>query len=79
MGRTRTLARLSDRFYWSGMSDDVKDWLGLCVACIKRKSPVGRHHLLGNIPTAPVIAGIVLPWTSWTSVTLHRRDSDTSC
>ena len=26
----------------------------------------------------PVIAGIVLQWISWTSVTLHRRDSDTS-
>ena len=25
LGRTRTLARLADRFYWSGMSDDVKD------------------------------------------------------
>ena len=33
------------------MSDDVKDWLGQCVACIKQKSPVGRHHPLGNIPT----------------------------
>ena len=31
LGRTRTLARLADRFYWSGMSDDVKDWLGQCV------------------------------------------------
>ena len=51
LGRTRTLARLADRFYWSGMSDDVKDWLDQCVACIKRKSPVGRHHPLGNIPT----------------------------
>ena len=51
LGRTRTLARLADRFYWSGMSDDVKDWLSQCVACIKRKSPVGRHHPLGNIPT----------------------------
>ena len=50
-GRTRTLARLADRFYWSGMADDVKDWLSQCVACIKRKSPVGRHHQLGNIPT----------------------------
>ena len=47
----RTLARLADRFYWSGMADDVKDWLSQCVACIKRKSPVGRHHPLGNIPT----------------------------
>ena len=51
LGRTRTLARLSYRFYWSGMSDDVKEWLGQCVACVKRKSPVGRHHPLGNIPT----------------------------
>ena len=51
LGWTRTLARLADRFYWSGMADDVRDWLSQCVACIKRKSPVGRHHLLGNIPT----------------------------
>ena len=51
LGRTRTLTRLADRFYWSGMADDVKDRLSQCVACIKRKSPVGRHHPLGNIPT----------------------------
>ena len=29
----------------------MRDWLSQCVACIKRKSPVGRHHPLGNIPT----------------------------
>ena len=28
LGRNRTMARLSHRFYWSGMADDVKDWLG---------------------------------------------------
>ena len=33
------------------MADDVKDWLSQSVACIKRKSPVGRHHPLGHIPT----------------------------
>ena len=44
-------ASLSHRLYWSGMSDDVKEWLGQCVACVKRKSPVGRHHPLGNIRT----------------------------
>ena len=44
----RTLARLAHCFYWSGMSDDVKEWLRQCV---KGKSPVGRHHPLGNIPT----------------------------
>ena len=51
LGRTRTLARLSHRFYWSGMSDDVGDWLRQCTVCMKRKSPTGRHHPLGNIPT----------------------------
>ena len=51
LGRNRTLARLAHRFYWSGMSDDVNEWLTECVACVKRKSPVGRHHPMGNIPT----------------------------
>ena len=51
LGRTRTLARLSHRFYWSGISDNVGDWLRQCTICMKRKSPTGRHHPLGNIPT----------------------------
>ena len=51
LGRNRTLARLSHRFYWSGMADDVGDWLRQCTTCMKRKSPTGRHHPLGNIPT----------------------------
>ena len=51
LGRNRTLARLAHRFYWSGMSDDEKEWLRQCVVCVKRKSLVGRHHPLGNIPT----------------------------
>ena len=51
LGRNRALACLAHRFYWSGMSDDAKEWLTQCVACVKRKSPVGRHHPLGNIPT----------------------------
>ena len=45
-----SLARLAHRFYWFWMSDDVKEWLGQCVVCVKRKSPVGLHHPLGNIP-----------------------------
>ena len=51
LGRNRTLAHLSHRFYWSGMADDVNDWLRQCTTCMKRKSPTGRHHPLGNIPT----------------------------
>ena len=51
LAQTRTLAKLSHRFYWSGMSDDVGEWLRQCTICMKRKSPTGRHHPLGNIPT----------------------------
>ena len=51
LGRNRTLARLAHLFHWSGMYDDVKEWLSQCVVCVKRKSPAGRHHPLGNIPT----------------------------
>ena len=50
LGRNRTLAQLSQRFYWSGMADDVGDWLRNCTTCMKSKSPAGRHHPLGNIP-----------------------------
>ena len=51
LGRHRTLARLSHRFYWAGMANDVGDWLRQCTTCMKRKSPTGRNHPLGNIPT----------------------------
>ena len=33
------------------MADDVGDWLRNCTMCLERKSPAGRHHPLGNIPT----------------------------
>ena len=45
------LAYHASLFYWSGMADDVKDWLRPCTTCMKRKSPTGRYHPLGNIPT----------------------------
>ena len=50
MGRNRTLARLSHRFYWSGMSDDVKEWLGQCVVCVKRKSTNWTTSSAGQCP-----------------------------
>ena len=75
LGRNRTLARLSHRFYWSGMSDDVKDWLGQCTVCMKRKSPTGRHHPLGNIPTGHCWDRIAMDIsTRWLSLHIsHRR------
>ena len=44
LGWMRTLARLSHRFYWSGMADDVGDWLRQCTVCMKRKSPSTRQY-----------------------------------
>ena len=41
LGRTQTLARLADRFYWSGMSDDVGDWLGQCVVRVHQTEITG--------------------------------------
>ena len=75
LGRNRTLARLSHRFYWSGMSDDVKDWLGQSTVCMKRKSPTGRHHPLGNIPTGHRWDRIAMDIsTRWLSLHIcHRR------
>ena len=38
-GRTRTLASISERFWWSGLSKDVRRWVRSCVPCLRRKSP----------------------------------------
>ena len=67
LGRNRTLAQLAHRFYWSGMSDDVKEWLQQCVVCVKRKFLVGRIF-------RPVTVGIVSRWTSWMCMTRRRTD-----
>ena len=71
LGRNRTLARLAHRFYWSGMSDDVKEWLGQCIACVKRGNLRWEAITLWGI-FQPVTVGIVLRWISWTCVTRRR-------
>ena len=61
LGQNHMLARLSHRFYWSGMADDVGDWLRQCTTCMKRKSPNGRHHPLGNIGYTMEISDVCEP------------------
>ena len=46
LGRNRTLARLAHRFYWSGMSDDVKEWLMRCLH--QEEISSGTTSSLGN-------------------------------
>ena len=49
LGRTHTLARLSHRFYWLGMSDYVKEWLGQCGVS-QEEVPGGPPSPLGKYP-----------------------------
>ena len=38
LGRTKTLNKIAQRFYWIGMSKDVKNWVLSCAKCCARKS-----------------------------------------
>jgi len=37
-GRDRTTSLVKDRFYWSGMYQDITTWIEECGRCIRRKS-----------------------------------------
>ena len=54
-GRDRTLSLLRDRFYWTGMPDDVDDWFKRCPRCIRRKTPANsRAPLVSVVTTQPL-------------------------
>ena len=51
MGIEKTMARLENRFWWLGMTQDVKDWIRCCEPCAKRKMPAIRPRApLKSIP-----------------------------
>ena len=70
LGRNRTLARWANHFSWSGMSDDVRN--GLASASCSSKGSRRLDDIIRWVIFRPVIAGIVLRWTFWTSVTLRQ-------
>ena len=39
LGRTRTQARVSAKYYWYGYQQDVEDWCRRCEKCQKRRIP----------------------------------------
>lgn len=41
-GRDRTLAKVRERFYWPGMTDDIARWCQTCLPCQQRKPGPGR-------------------------------------
>jgi transposase InsO family protein len=50
-GRDRTTSLVKDRFYWSGMSQDITTWIEECDRCIRRKSSTIQRAPLVNITT----------------------------
>jgi len=52
LGRAKTLHKVTQRFFWVGMSRDVKDYVAACPCCIARKSPTkSRVPPLMSLPT----------------------------
>ena len=50
-GRDRTTSLVRDRFYWSGMSKDIEQWIRSCDRCVKRKTPANTRVPLVSIKT----------------------------
>ena len=42
LGEQKMLHQLKERFYWPGMSEDVKNWCKTCATCATRKSPAPK-------------------------------------
>jgi len=44
LGRNKVLPKLRARYYWAGMSADLRTYLRQCVGCAQRKSPQQKHR-----------------------------------
>ncbi len=44
LGREKTLPKVRDRYYWVGMSADVRSYLRQCVACAQKKGTPKKHR-----------------------------------
>ena len=57
MGVAKTLARLTENFYWQGIRKDVKRFVASCLDCqytkYKARKPVSYTHL--TLPTTPYV------------------------
>ena len=51
-GVNRTLANITRRFYWPGMSKDIRYYVKVCTTCQRVKS--GRHKPYGTLHPLPV-------------------------
>ena len=44
LGQKKTLAKVCQRFYWSGMNADVRSFVRQCYTCASKKSPTKRRR-----------------------------------
>jgi len=40
LGANKTLSRIGQKYYWPGMQNEIKIYVGGCEACTKRKDPM---------------------------------------
>ena len=52
-GRSRTIAAISERFWWKGLTRDVRRWVRSCVPCQRRKCPRPLRAGLAESMSAP--------------------------
>ena len=68
LGRHKTFQALTKRFFWKGMSADVRRWLGSCHKCIRLKKAPPKHrrynvHMGQTAPMNRIAIDIVGPLT----------------
>ena len=53
LGTTKTLCKLRQRFYWRGMTKDIRHFVDSCEECARKKIPHTRPKgMMGSVPVA---------------------------
>ena len=55
LGITKTFKKISSRFFWPGMKNDVRNWVSSCKVCAGKKNPQSQNIPIHSIthPTKP--------------------------
>ena len=55
-GVVKTTAKITRRFYWKGITGDIRRWIGSCLPCKQRKTRRNNHSVF------PGIMPLLGPW-----------------
>ena len=45
LGYTKTLRRVKERYFWAGMTVDLRSYLRKCTDCARRKKPTRKRRV----------------------------------